>query len=62
MEAATIIVRKSRGVLVVQATGRTGRGQSFIKGAAPLKVKSMRDPNFKAELSAAVDKLLNSEA
>lgn len=62
MEAATIIVRKARGGLVVQATGRTGKGQRFIKGSEVLKVKSIADKNFKAEMAAAVEKLLNSDA
>lgn len=62
MEAASIIVRKSRGLMVVQATGRTGRGQTFIKGSVFLSVKSMSDPKFKGELQAAVDQLLSSVA
>ena len=61
MEAATIIVRKTRGGLVVQATGRTGKGQKFIKGQEGLKVKSISDKNFKAEMAAAVEKLLSSD-
>lgn len=61
-EAASIVVRKSRGLLVVQATGRTGRGQSFIKGHVLLSVKSMSDPKFKGELKAAVDQLLGRAA
>lgn len=62
MQAASIIVRKSRGLLVVQATGRTERGQSFIKGSVPLTVKTMSDPKFKGELATAVDQLLGSGA
>lgn len=62
MQAASIIVRRQRGVLVVQATGRTGRGQAFIKATIPLTVTSMGDPKFKAELGAAVFQLLVSEA
>ena len=62
MQAATIIVRRSRGKLTVFATGRTGRGQSFIKGSVPLEAKSMTDKNFKREMVAAVEQLLNSEA
>lgn len=62
MQAATIIVRRSRGGLIVQATGRTGRGQSYIKSSEALSVKSMSDPKFKAELAAAINKLLGSAA
>lgn len=62
MQAATIIVRHSRDGLVVQATGRTPRGQTFIKGHEKLKAKSIRDKKFKEEMAAAVEKLLNSEA
>lgn len=62
MQAASIIVRRSRDGLVVQATGTTPRGQKFIKGQERLKAKSIRSKEFKSEMAAAVEKLLNSEA
>lgn len=62
MQAATILVRKTRGVLYVYATGQTNSGQKFLKGQVALKAKTMRDPNFKAEMAAAVTKLLGNEA
>ena len=62
MQAATIIVRKTRGVMYVYATGRTPTGQKFLKGQVALKSKSMTDPKFKEEMSAAVEKLLGSGA
>lgn len=60
MEVASIDVRRQHGVLVVQATGRTAKGQRYIKGSIPLTVKSARDPKFKAEMTAAVEELLGS--
>lgn len=62
METATIVIRRARGVIVVQALGRTERGQSFIKGKSALKVKSITDPLFKGEMSTAVALLLGSES
>ena len=61
MDVASINVTKAHGVMVVQATGRTGRGQRYIKAQIPLSVKSIRDPKFKSEMAAAVKQLLNSE-
>lgn len=57
----TIHVRPQRGKLVVQGDGKTPRGQRFIKETEALAVKSMADPNFKAQLSAAVNKMLPEE-
>lgn len=62
MQAATIYIRRSRGVMVVAATGRTGRGQTYVKGSVALTCKSISDPKFKGEMAAAVAQLLNSEA
>jgi hypothetical protein len=62
MEAATLEIRRSRGDLVVIATGRTGRGQRYVKGVEPIKAKETSDPDFKSEMSAAVNKLLEREA
>lgn len=54
---ATIHVRVQRKGLVVQAQGRTDRGQKYIKEEIALEAKSPADPNFKTELAAAVEKL-----
>lgn len=54
---STVQVKRSKGILVVQGLGKTPRGQKFIRGLVPLKVKSMSDPEFKSELAAAVEKL-----
>ena len=62
MQAATITLRRSRGVLVVQATGLTNKGQKYLKGQVPLKARTTNDPDFKNEIAAAVTKLLESEA
>jgi hypothetical protein len=62
MEAATVEIRRSRGDLVVTATGRTGKGQRYVKGVEVIKAQSTSDPNFKSELSAAVNKLFEREA
>jgi hypothetical protein len=62
MQTAKIVVRMSRGKLCVYATGRTGRGQRFIKAVRELNVTSISDKNFKAEMSQAVTELLESGA
>lgn len=62
MLAATVIVRQSRGTLIVQATGRTGKGVSFIKGTEKLTAKTLGDPDFKGELKTAIGKLLSSDS
>lgn len=61
MEAARIEVRKHGNKVSVWATGRTERGQSFIKGTRELKVTSMSDKNFKDEMAQAVKELLGTE-
>lgn len=62
MEVASVEVIRKRGTLIVQATGRTPRGQRYIKGELPLAAKTMKDPNFKRELATAMAQLLESEA
>jgi hypothetical protein len=62
MDAATIIIRRSRNGLVVQAAGQTSRGQKYIKGHEAITATTMKDKNFKSEVQTAVDKLLGSEA
>lgn len=52
-----IEVKIERGQVVVIGLGRTNRGQRFIRAVEPLLVKSISDPNFKAEMAAAVEKL-----
>lgn len=62
MEAATIEVKRDHGKLTVIATGRTPRGQKYIKAKKALSVKSSKDKKFKEEMAAAVAELLGSEA
>lgn len=62
MKAATIIIRRSRGKLVVQATGQTARGQKYIKGTESIKSKKMHDKKFKEDMATAVAQLLGNEA
>lgn len=62
MQVASIIVKKSRGHMVVAAIGRTNTGQSYIKGTRALAAKSAADPKFKSQLKAAVEELLDSKA
>lgn len=56
-----IEVKRSRGTMVVTATGQTPRGQKYLKQSIPLKVKSPADPDFKGELSAAVSELMHPQ-
>lgn len=62
MQASAIEVKIRRDELIVQAIGRNAKGQRYIKGSIPLKAKKISDPNFKAEMEAAVIKLLESDA
>lgn len=55
----TVHVRSSKGHLIVQGDGQTPRGKRFIRQTEPLKSKNPADPTFKADLSAAVEKLLS---
>jgi hypothetical protein len=59
---AAIHLRKSHGILVVQAMGQTGRGQRFLKQAVELQAKDPKDPQFKTQLAAAVETLDPSPA
>ncbi len=54
--------KKERGKMVVQALGRTARGQRYIKQTIEIKAAGPTDPAFKGELSAAVIELLRSPA
>lgn len=51
---ATIHVKRERGRLVVIGYAQTPRGQKFISNRVVLECRSTRDPNFKAQVSAAV--------
>lgn len=62
MEATGINIKKSRGRMVVQALGRTPRGQKYVKGSKVLNATSIADPKFKEEMAAAVDELLGRTA
>jgi hypothetical protein len=58
MKAATVEVKQYHGRVIVYTTGRTGRGQSFIKDKRILGCKSMADKKFKAEMAQAVVEML----
>jgi hypothetical protein len=50
------VIKTGKG-LAVRGMGKTPTGQKYIRGQEVLKVKSIADPKFKSELSAALDKL-----
>jgi len=52
-------VRRLRGQLVVMGMGKTARGTSFIRKTVPIQAKSVKDPNFKSALAAAVSTLFS---
>ncbi len=58
MEVASMEIKSQHGLVVVIAKGRTGTGQGYIKDSKVLDVKSVRDPNFKAQLATAIKELL----
>lgn len=62
MQATAIEVRMHRGRVIIQAIGRNPKGQRYIKGTVALKVKTISDPNFKGQMSAAVQELLDRDA
>lgn len=51
----SIQVRRERGKLTVVAIGKTPRGQSYIKHSLGMHASSMRDKEFKDEMSAIVE-------
>lgn len=57
VQYASVRVRKERGVMVVQGMGKTSKGQTYVKAAIRLTATSMSDPQFKAEMKTAVEKL-----
>ena len=58
---AQIHVKRQRGKLVVQGMGQTPKGQKYIKASEELSVSNIGDKDFKAQMSAAVGKLLAEE-
>lgn len=54
---SSIHVRKQRGVFTVQGMAQTPRGQNFIAKSEPLKASKTSDPEFKKEVSQAIEKL-----
>ena len=60
MEAAKIEARMAKGTVVIYATGRTGRGQSYVKAYRALKVHRIGDKSFKEEMTRAVEEMLGS--
>lgn len=59
---SAVEVKVMRGKLRVVALGRTPRGRKFIKDWEDLSATRTADPNFKAELATAVDKLFERAA
>lgn len=57
----TIHVRRQRRKLVVQGDGKTPRGQSFIRSYKEMTTPSMRDAEFKAEMTGIVEEMLAQE-
>lgn len=55
-----IVVRRSRGDMVVQAIGRTGRGVKFIIAEEAIGKDRPGSPGYKPKQTAAVEKLLGS--
>lgn len=53
----TIEVKKMRGKMTIIGLGKTPRGQRYIKRAIQTEATSSADPKFKAEQTAAVEKL-----
>lgn len=53
-----LTLRKVRGVLQVEAFGRTERGQKYRKGQIAIEAKGPKDPGFNDEVAAAVIALL----
>ena len=54
MQAGKIVVKRSRGRLVVNAMAQTPRGTQFIKATRALKVKHVSDKGFKDEMATAI--------
>lgn len=54
----TIEVKRTRDQMVIYGLGQTGRGQKYIKAKEVLGVKSMADPQFKAQLEAGMKKIM----
>lgn len=57
-----IVIRRSRGVMIAQAIGRTGRGVKFIISEDEIGDTLPSAPGYKAKQAAAVLKLLGSGA
>ena len=58
IEAAAVVVRRSRGRMVVQIIGQSPRGQRYIKDEVALNSEKIGAQDFKTELAETVDKVL----
>lgn len=57
-KVGSVHVKRVRGKLIVYGMSQTPRGQRFIKKIVPLKATKIRSPEFKSELTAAVEELM----
>lgn len=55
---AAIHLKRVRGKLTVFTQGQTARGQKYLKDQEALKAEHTTSKGFKAELTAAAEKLL----
>lgn len=54
---SSIEIKRRRGVLTLVGFAQSPKGKKFIKKTVDLAAVDITDPGFKAELSAAVEKL-----
>lgn len=62
VEAGRIVVKRSRGKLVINAMAQTPRGTQFIKASKELKCEKVTDKDFKDEMAAAVEELIGKSS
>lgn len=55
---ATIEIRRKGSELIVNALGRTPRGQRYIKNSRTLTVSSLASSGAKAEFARAVNEMM----
>lgn len=61
-QAGKIVVKRSRGKLVINAMAQTPRGTQFIKATRELKVKHVSDKGFKEQMASAVEELIGKDS
>ena len=62
MQAGKIVVKRSRGKLVINAMAQTPRGTQFIKATRELKVEHVGEKDFKTEMAKAVEELIGKDS